>query len=185
MEVVSALQKAIRRCDEHLALWWAREILSVGWHKYLWGRLAIIAIEDVGEPNALTWVEIGRQAFYREAEYRAARGTDNPFDVQGAAACFLYRVVSNLARATKDRTADEFMCWATEIADKLPSERPEIPDYAFDNHTKKGRAMGRDEAQFYEEAGTVKNQHPAWNSRYKDALLALHLKARAAKAAHT
>ena len=34
-------------------------------------------------------------------------------------------------------------------------QKPEVPDYAYDLHTAKGRAMGRDEMHFLTEASRV------------------------------
>ncbi len=47
-EVVSALQKCIRRGREEEAMYWALEMAESGCGKYLWRRLMIIGAEDVG-----------------------------------------------------------------------------------------------------------------------------------------
>ena len=50
-EVVSALQKDIRRGNEKEALYWATELAENGHQQYLWKRLQVIASEDVGLAN--------------------------------------------------------------------------------------------------------------------------------------
>src|SRR4051794_35659972 len=45
-EVVSALQKSIRRSDPDAALYWGVELARSGYGAWLWKRLRIIAVED-------------------------------------------------------------------------------------------------------------------------------------------
>ncbi len=45
-EVVSAMQKAIRRGDARLAGYWAIELFESGYHGYAWRRLLTISAED-------------------------------------------------------------------------------------------------------------------------------------------
>ncbi|KKQ47046.1 MAG: hypothetical protein US75_C0011G0021 [Candidatus Woesebacteria bacterium GW2011_GWC1_38_13] len=47
-EVVSALQKAIRRGQEENALYWMMEFVKGHYIGYLWRRLSVITIEDIG-----------------------------------------------------------------------------------------------------------------------------------------
>src|SRR4051794_27287481 len=47
-EVVSALQKCIRRCDTDAAMHWVNEMNESGYGAYAWRRLALITSEDVG-----------------------------------------------------------------------------------------------------------------------------------------
>ena len=53
-EVVSALQKCIRRGQVDDALYWAVDMYLTGYDEYCWKRLRIMASEDVGpaEPNS-------------------------------------------------------------------------------------------------------------------------------------
>ena len=50
-EVVSALQKAIRRGQVNAALYWAAEMEQSGYTTWLWKRLLMIASEDVGRAD--------------------------------------------------------------------------------------------------------------------------------------
>ena len=58
-EVVSALQKCIRRGQVDDALYWAVDMYLTGYDEYAWKRLRIIASEDVGpaEPNLPATIE--------------------------------------------------------------------------------------------------------------------------------
>src|SRR5437764_5397212 len=47
-EVVSALQKCIRRGRVDDALYWATDMYLTGYDEYCWKRLRIMASEDVG-----------------------------------------------------------------------------------------------------------------------------------------
>ena len=53
-EVVSALQKSIRRGMEEESLYWANELAVSGYGQYLWRRLGVTVSEDIGlaEPMA-------------------------------------------------------------------------------------------------------------------------------------
>jgi len=55
-EVVSALQKSIRRGDEEGALYWSLELSESSFGQYLWRRLLIIASEDIGLADPLALV---------------------------------------------------------------------------------------------------------------------------------
>ena len=45
-EVSSAMQKAVRRGDAHLAGYWALELWHSGFGRYVWKRLLTISAED-------------------------------------------------------------------------------------------------------------------------------------------
>src|SRR3989304_5569622 len=47
-EVISAIQKSIRRGEEKEAIYWTYEVVDSGMWRYLFRRLSIIACEDVG-----------------------------------------------------------------------------------------------------------------------------------------
>jgi hypothetical protein len=58
-EVVSALQKCIRRGLEEDALYWAYELAesrNKNYSSWLWTRLKVIACEDVGPAIGLRWI---------------------------------------------------------------------------------------------------------------------------------
>lgn len=143
-EVVSALQKAIRRSDEEQAVYWAVELDQSGMAHYLWSRLLIITSEDVG----IAWTEgpsVMRSLF---ETWQEAKGRRNPHRPERL---FVVHAAMALARAPKSRRVDVAV-WATygNAKARLP-----IPDYALDWHTARGKAMGRGEEHWEKEASRI------------------------------
>ena len=145
-EVISALQKEIRRGNEYEAVYWAVELESFN-SKALWNRLKVIASEDIGvaEPHA-PLIIYALESMYNYAkekkkdEYRM----------------FFVNAVSILARAPKCRVADNLMI--TLFGDIKLGKRLEMPDYAVDKHTFRGRRMGRGVKHFIEEGSKISNE---------------------------
>jgi replication-associated recombination protein RarA len=143
--VVSALQKSIRRGDEETALNIAYEmyITSREFEEKLWRRLSVICVEDIGfgDPNACVFINTLntlRQNF--------------PYD-DGDRPIFFIHAIRYLCRQKKERSSDIIK---NLIIKKFENGFvPEIPDYAYDMHTQKGREMGRDEIHFLREASKV------------------------------
>ena len=132
-EVVSALQKSIRRSDEKQAVQWAAEMDQSGFGSYLWNRLTIITSEDVG----VAWPEGPAviAALRNSYETMVAKGRRG-----GAERIFVIHATMLLARAKKSRRVDVAI-WSAYGHER--PEFPEIPDYALDWHTARGRQMGR------------------------------------------
>ncbi len=132
-EVASTMQKALRRGDEVLAGQAAFELCRSGFHRYVWRRLLVCAVEDVGlaSPETVTLVGSLRNSYewYRESRSGGRRGGVDQF---------LGCAVLALARAPKSREVDDF----TWLLDGYAREF-EVPDWARDQHTRAGRAMGR------------------------------------------
>ena len=81
---------------------------------------------------------------------------------------FFVHAIRFLAAARKDRTSDNL-----KNIVKLGfahGQKPEIPDYAFDKHTEKGRALGRDFKHFLEEGSQLENELPV-EENYRSRLL--------------
>jgi replication-associated recombination protein RarA len=147
-EVTSALQKAIRRGKEREALFWASELDLAGYGNYVFKRLRIIASEDVGlaDPEA---VLLTRALYENWLEAKKAKHED-------AMPLFLAHAVLVLSRAKKSGVA----LYATLLFWEGDREamRIEVPDYALDVHTARGRRMGRGRRHFVEEAGRLENE---------------------------
>lgn len=145
-EVISALQKEIRRGKEYDAVYWAIELESFN-PKALWNRLKVIASEDIGiaEPHAPLIINALESMYIyskgkRKEEYHL----------------FFINAVLILTRAPKCRIADNLMI--TLFGDIKQGKRLEMPDYAIDKHTFRGRKMGRGIKQFIEEGSKLENQ---------------------------
>jgi MgsA AAA+ ATPase C terminal len=141
-EVVSALQKAIRRSQEEDAIYWALELDNSNFTGWAWARLKVIASEDIGiaDTQAVLLVHI----LY--AAWADARKKDK----EAKGGLFLVHATLALARAQKSRIADSALIALGEEAEWRP-----IPDVALDIHTRQGKQMGRGWSFFFEASGLL------------------------------
>ncbi len=143
-DVISALQKEIRRGNEYAAFYWALE-LCPKYEAYMWRRLVVIANEDLG--IAAGWIlEFVPQQRAIYFELRAERGGN------GSAKMVLANTILAMCRSPKCRMADEFKCVVEQ--DRRHGTRLEVPDYALDMHTATGKRKGRGH-QFWLDEGCV------------------------------
>jgi replication-associated recombination protein RarA len=146
-ELLSALQKDIRRCNEYQAMHWAIELETFN-AKMLWNRLRVIASEDIGiaNPEATLLIDV----LERQYSDAVARKNDS-------SRLFLAHAVLYLARSPKSRIVDDLLVTAYGNI-KYNNEKLEIPDYALDGHTARGKKMGRGKKFFIEESSKVNNE---------------------------
>ena len=165
-EVASALQKEIRRGNEEHAYFWARE-LETRYYKYLWKRLTIIASEDIGTANDQAVVVINS---LRDNYFFLRENTKKELDVDMN---ILSHAILYLCRSPKSREADQFLLVMEADYRKhlgmLEPKKMEIPDYALDKHTKRGRQMKRGWEHFVNTASHVENEREDQN-KYKHEL---------------
>lgn len=144
-EVISTLQKSIRRGDVRNAVLCATEMSATSdeLDRYLWDRLHVIAVEDIGfgEPAAVATI-VALDA----ARHRFTRGSHDRL-------LFAVHAVRLLAGSDKDRSNDELL--NVLLGDIADGAQPEIPDHALDMHTRRGQARGRDLAHFLTEGARV------------------------------
>lgn len=147
-ECTSAMQKCIRRGLEEEALFWATELDLAGYGAYVWKRLRIIASEDIGlaDPNLCVQVRVLYENWIEQREKKEDRSP--------AERLFLVQAVLLCVRAKKSRTVD------TALITMYQGERPrlEIPDFALDMHTSKGRRMERGVNHFFDEGAKCANE---------------------------
>jgi replication-associated recombination protein RarA len=144
-EIISMLQKSIRRGIEKDAIAAAYEmyITSPQFEDKLWRRLLSISVEDIGfgetsAPNLIwTLSQMRKEFLYQDG--------DRPM--------FFVHAIRYLCRCKKERSSDHIKNMT--IKDFAHGHIPEVPEYALDMHTKRGRAMGRDELHFLTEASKV------------------------------
>ena len=147
-EVASALQKCIRRGLGDDALYWATELDLAGFSEYVWKRLRIIASEDVGLADSAAAVTI--HALYQHwLEQRKKKDTRHAPE-----RLFFIHAILYLARAPKSRLVDH----ALIVHYEGPRERREIPDFALDRHTSRGRAAKRAWKHFWEQGARLENR---------------------------
>jgi len=141
--VISALQKEIRRGNVENAALLAYEMIltSPALEDYLWHRLKVISVEDIGfgEPSAPILIQ---------SLFEMARVCDRNV---GERKLYAIHAVRYLCRCNKDRSSDEMINWINH-ASKSGTLLPVIPDYALDMHTAEGQKKGRGRRHFFEEA---------------------------------
>jgi replication-associated recombination protein RarA len=153
-ELLSALQKEIRRGKEYDAVFWAVELESFN-AKALWNRLRVIASEDVGLANPVAPLVID----VLEKQYYDAKEKEND-----SWRLFLVHAVLFLARSPKSRMVVDLLITVYGNI-KFRNQKLEIPDYALDMHTLRGRKMGRGFKHFIEEGSKIANE--AFENPYK------------------
>ncbi|MCT1901380.1 hypothetical protein [Oceanobacillus sojae] len=162
-EIISSLQKSIRRGKEEDACAFAYElyITSPQAEDKLWRRLIAISVEDIGmgDPQAAILInnlhDMSQKFVYADG--------DRPL--------FFFHAIRYLCACEKDRSSDLLK----NIVSKsfAMGYLPEIPDIALDKHTTKGKAMGRDSFHFLNEASKVIPQKEVDNdykARYEEIL---------------
>ncbi len=156
-EVISALQKSIRRGLEEQACMFAYElyISSPQLEEKLWRRLLTISVEDIGMGNPMAAIVVNN-LYQMSREFDYADG-DRPI--------YFIHAIRYMCQSEKDRSSDllKNICIKSFAMGKLP----EIPDYALDKHTQRGQAMGRDSFHFLNEASKVYPQKEIDND-YKE-----------------
>lgn len=161
-EVISALQKQIRRGQSEQAALLAYELLltSAEAEAFLWLRLQVISVEDIGfgQPDAPILIHSLHQMHQQFPRTHSDR--------------FLFAIhaVRFLCGCKKDRSSDECLAWMAHASTRF-GQRPDIPDYALDMHTAAGQQLGRGLRHFLEEGAQIA---PEWNERdrtYRERLL--------------
>lgn len=161
-EVISSLQKEIRRGHTENAALLAYEMLTTSpeLEEYLWGRLQVISVEDVGFGNAEAPVLI--ETLY-QMHFRIARPRGDRY-------LYAIHAVRFLCQCLKERGSDDLLNWIVRVVEEQ-GVLPEIPDYALDMHTRRGQEMGRDYAHFLNEASQVQPVLPNRDTTYRDRLI--------------
>lgn len=157
-EVISALQKDIRRGNTERAAFWAFELCCSGkeFQKKFWERMLTISVEDIGLANSLACIVVHdlKEAFYSNYE------NDDDALIQAIFAAVY------LSRSKKDRFIDEIKNYF-----KLFKSNYKIPDYALDKHTEKGKSMGRGDWHFWKIAAQTNPELKNRDKRYLKKIL--------------
>lgn len=145
-EVASAFQKSIRRGLLEDAMYWGIELYESSYAEYAWKRMVIMASEDVGlgEPSCIVQIMALKQSY----DYLELRHD------QGAKKLPFTQAVVVLVKSRKSRFVDHAITvyWQQNREEVKP-----IPDWAYDMHTRKGKAMGRGLSYFYKESCMIAN----------------------------
>ena len=158
--VISALQKCIRRGEEELALRMAYKlyITSTFHEEKMWNRLLVISVEDIGFGNTEAPVFVKTMNDLRK-EF-AYGDVDRPI--------YFMHAIRSLCKCKKERSTDHIKNIIMKEFEQ--GYVPEIPDYAVDMHTIKGRAMGRDVFYFLNEASKVEPLWEGYDDSYRQTL---------------
>lgn len=163
-EVISALQKEIRRGNTENAALLAYEMATTSpeMEDYLWYRLLVISVEDVGMGDPQSPVLVN--TLYQISQRFGQRG--------GEGLLMAIHAVRYLCACQKDRASDEMVNWIKHAVDE-EGLRPTVPDYALDMHTARGPGMGRGKRHFWEEGSKLHPELPGRDTTYRERMLAL------------
>jgi replication-associated recombination protein RarA len=163
-EVISALQKEIRRGHLDNAAFLAYEMLTTSeeLEATLWQRLQVISVEDIG------FGQLDAPVLVRTL-YQMHLDFPRP---QGDRCLFAVHAVRYLCSCVKDRSSDELLNWVKR-AIEIEGQRPVIPDYARDMHTASGRQLGRGLPHFLEEGAQVSPELAGREQIYRQRLRAI------------
>jgi replication-associated recombination protein RarA len=146
-EVASAFQKSVRRGLEREALHWGIELDLSNFTEYAWKRMRIMTSEDVGlaEPGLPAQIFALYQNWVDQRKKRDL--------LHGPERLFLVHAILLLVRAKKSRIVDHAL-----ITMYGNHHRREIPDFALDKHTLRGKKLGRGVDHFFDEGITLSNR---------------------------
>ena len=175
-EVSSAYQKTVRRGYLN-ALHWAYELYISGYAEYFWKRTHIIAMEDVGlaDPDAITRIVALKQA------YDYLHKKKDPHE-----RLCIFQAVLYLVNAKKSRLVDwtkmkvvnrhKLLCEGGIDPVTNREEPPlEIPDFALDCHTRRGKQAGKTVMDFFHEGSQLRNHEELPYERdFRDWAMKLH-----------
>jgi replication-associated recombination protein RarA len=147
-DVVSAMQKAVRRSQVQETVYWAMELYISGHAAWMWNRFEEMVSEDIGPADR-----------YLPATIKALRQTsDEKRKKKKAGGMEAVHAAILLATAPKNGIA----CWMVMVATGNHHERFEIPDEAKDMHTRAGRQLNRGVDHFVEEGAKKIQPQNRW-----------------------
>lgn len=163
-EIISALQKEIRRGHTENAALIAYEMATTSQEleMYLWKRLQVISVEDIGwgDPHAAVLIR---------SLFEIVRDLDR---ADGERLLYAISAVRYLCASKKDRSNDEMINWVIWEVERN-GRLPEIPEYAIDMHTARGKAMGRGKRHFWEVGAILKPELEGRDQTYRDRMMKL------------
>jgi len=148
MACISAMQKFIRRADERRAMEFACELIhtSKPFFSMVANRLEVISHEDVGlaDPQAVLFAGMAIEQARRHYDAKKP----------GKCRMMIGNAIRALCRARKSREGDHFQA-AIGVPNREQNRIPEIPDFAYDMHTSRGRRAGKGLDHFRRESARL------------------------------
>ena len=147
-ELLSALQKCIRRGMEYEAVHFAVELEEFN-PTMLWNRLKVIAAEDIGpaNPQMPVLVDVLLKNYLAE---KSKLGENN-------SALYFTNAVVCLCFSQKSRITEDLLKVVYTEREKEKKFLP-IPDFALDKHTARGKALGKGVDDFFSEGNKLENE---------------------------
>jgi len=160
--VISSLQKEIRRGNVENACLLAYEmtITSPAMEDYLWQRLKVVSVEDIGFGEPMAPVLIQSLFAMNDACDRSV----------GERKLYAIHATRYLCLCKKDRSSDEMINWIAHAVEQ-GKVLAQIPDYALDMHTAEGKKKGRGRRYFFEVASQLNPELPDRDKTYLDRIL--------------
>ncbi len=148
-EASSAFQKSIRRGLEDQTMFWAIELYESGYQKYCWKRIMVMISEDVGlASHTGPAVIFALKGMYDH--FAALKDKHKPEKLH------FVHAVQYLVKVKKSRYIDLSIAHHWKYWEENAGEI-QVPDFAFDMHTRRGKKMGRGIEHFYEEGSKINN----------------------------
>ncbi|MGD6852304.1 MAG: hypothetical protein ACQCN6_09625 [Candidatus Bathyarchaeia archaeon] len=154
-ELLSALQKCVRRGMEYEAVHFAVELEEFN-PTMLWNRLKVIAAEDIGpaNPQMPILIDVLQKNYLSE---KSKLGENN-------ASLYLADAVVCLCFSQKSRITDDLLNVVN--TEREQGKYPSIPEFALDMHTARGKALGKGIDDFFSEGNKLENE--AFNNPYTE-----------------
>jgi len=161
-QAISALQKEIRRGNVDNAALLAYEMATTSpeLEDYMWYRLMVISVEDIGWGDLQAPVLV--RSLYDMYKTFGSRG--------GEHLLLAVHAVRYLCSCQKDRSSDEMVNLLRHQVEQ-EGRVPEIPDYALDMHTAKGQEMGRSKLHFWEVGAAIAPELEGRDTTYREMML--------------
>ena len=162
--VISALQKEVRRGHAENAALLAFEMIltSPAMEDYLWHRIKVMSVEDIGFGDVMAPVIIN-------AIHQFVKESDRSI---GERKLYAVHAIRYLCACDKDRSSDEMVNWIM-VAVENGSALPTIPEYALDMHTADGQKKGRGRRHFFEEASKIEPELKNRDTTYLKRILGM------------
>lgn len=145
-ELLSALQKFIRRSMEEEALYCFYELEAMGCYHIAKNRLLVTVYEDVGLANEPLVNSINLHIHRMDDMYKKNNGGWR---------LVLGFIILSACRGNKSRITDQFVCTvAAKMIDGFYVDFNEH-DFVYDMHTLKGKQLKRGAQHFYDEGSKI------------------------------
>jgi replication-associated recombination protein RarA len=164
-EIISALQKCIRRGMEKEAMYFALELGNEGKSGFglLHSRLHVITYEDIGLADSTIVNTVSTALSDMKMMYKQKKGDWE---------MVLSYIILSLCRAQKSRITDHFKIMMKQQWNDT-EKHYEIPDFALDMHTSQGNLLGRSKGSkqginhFIKQGEKLENENPEINDIYQ------------------